>query len=124
MLNTLLSVTVTVVFVLLCVICPLGILRCSEKSREKKWERIDCFLRNIHKKMGVCVLILALLHGIAEMKAGNMNGVFSGKICFLLLLLLWLSYAGKRILKEKWMLVHRMLAALAVVAVIAHVGGM
>ena len=36
MLNILLSVTATVLFVLLCVIYPLGILRFSEKSKEKQ----------------------------------------------------------------------------------------
>lgn len=50
MLNILLSVTATVLFVLLCVIYPLGILRFSEKSKEKQRKSVDCFLRKIHKK--------------------------------------------------------------------------
>ena len=52
MLNTLLSATATVLFVLLCVIYPLGILRFSEKSKEKQRKSVDCFLRKIHKKNG------------------------------------------------------------------------
>lgn len=55
MLNILLSVTATVLFVLLCVIYPLGILRFSEKSKEKQRKSVDCFLRKIHKKMGVWI---------------------------------------------------------------------
>ena len=94
MLNILLSVTATVLFVLLCVIYPLGILRFSEKSKEKQRKSVD------------------------------LDGMFSGKICFLLLILLWLSYGLKRVLKEKWMIVHRILAVLTVIAVIVHVGGM
>ena len=117
MLNILLSVTATVLFVLLCVIYPLGILRFSEKSKEKQRKSVDCFLRKIH-------IVVSLLHGIVEIKAGNLDGMFSGKICFLLLILLWLSYGLKRVLKEKWMIVHRILAVLTVIAVIVHVGGM
>lgn len=124
MLNILLSVTATVLFVLLCVIYPLGILRFSEKSKEKQRKSMDCFLRKIHKKMGVWIIVVSLLHGIVEIKAGNLDGMFSGKICFLLLILLWLSYGLKRVLKEKWMIVHRILAVLTVIAVIVHVGGM
>lgn len=124
MLNILLSVTATVLFVLLCVIYPLGILRFSEKSKEKQRKSVDCFLRKIHKKMGVWIIVVSLLHGIVEIKAGNLDGMFSGKICFLLLILLWLSYGLKRVLKEKWMIVHRILAVLTVIAVIVHVGGM
>ena len=120
MLNILLSVTATVLFVLLCVIYPLGILRFSEKSKEKQRKSVDCFLRKIHKKMGVWIIVVSLLHGIVEIKAGNLDGMFSGKICFLLLILLWL----KRVLKEKWMIVHRILAVLTVIAVIVHVRGM
>ena len=120
MLNILLSVTATVLFVLLCVIYPLGILRFSEKSKEKQRKSVDCFLR----KMGVWIIVVSLLHGIVEIKAGNLDGMFSGKICFLLLILLWLSYGLKRVLKEKWMIVHRILAVLTVIAVIVHVGGM
>lgn len=124
MLNILLSVTATVLFVLLCVIYPLGILRFSEKSKEKQRKSVDCVLRKIHKKMGVWIIVVSLLHGIVEIKAGNLDGMFSGKICFLLLILLWLSYGLKRVLKEKWMIVHRILAVLTVIAVIVHVGGM
>ncbi|TCS66891.1 hypothetical protein EDD74_11668 [Faecalimonas umbilicata] len=124
MLNILLSVTATVLFVLLCVIYPLGILRFLEKSKEKQRKSVDCFLRKIHKKMGVWIIVVSLLHGIVEIKAGNLDGMFSGKICFLLLILLWLSYGLKRVLKEKWMIVHRILAVLTVIAVIVHVGGM
>ena len=66
MLNILLSVTATVLFVLLCVIYPLGILRFSEKSKEKQRKSVDCFLRKIHKKMGVWIIVVSLLHGIVE----------------------------------------------------------
>ena len=106
MLNILLSVTATVLFVLLCVIYPLGILRFSEKSKEKQRKSVDCFLRKIHKKMGVWIIVVSLLHGIVEIKAGNLDGMFSGKICFLLLILLWLSYGLKRVLKEKCCLLY------------------
>lgn len=123
MLNILLSVTATVLFVLLCVIYPLGILRFSEKSKEKQRKSVDCFLRKIHKKMGVWIIVVSLLHGIVEIKAGNLDGMFSGKSVFYLILL-WLSYGLKRVLKEKWMIVHRILAVLTVIAVIVHVGGM
>ena len=69
MLNILLSVTATVLFVLLCVIYPLGILRFSEKSKEKQRKSVDCFLRKIHKKMGVWIIVVSLLHGIVEIKS-------------------------------------------------------
>ena len=125
MLNILLSVTATVLFVLLCVIYPLGILRFSEKSKEKQMKECGIvFCGKYIKKMGVWIIVVSLLHGIVEIKAGNLDGMFSGKICFLLLILLWLSYGLKRVLKEKWMIVHRILAVLTVIAVIVHVGGM
>ena len=124
MLNILLSVTATVLFVLLCVIYPLGILRFSEKSKEKQERVWIVFCGKYIKKLGVWIIVVSLLHGIVEIKAGNLDGMFSGKICFLLLILLWLSYGLKRVLKEKWMIVHRILAVLTVIAVIVHVGGM
>lgn len=123
MLNTLLSITVSVLFVLLCIIYPLGMLKFSDTAREKKRKSMDRSLRKIHKKMGIWIIVIALLHGIAEIKVGNLEGMASGKICFLLLILLFFSYGLKRFLKEKWMIVHRILAVITVIAVIIHIGG-
>lgn len=95
-----------------------------QKNPRKSKERVWIVFAEIHKKMGVWIIVVSLLHGIVEIKAGNLDGMFSGKICFLLLILLWLSYGLKRVLKEKWMIVHRILAVLTVIAVIVHVGGM
>ena len=121
--NTLLSIITTVLFILPCGIYPLGMLRFSRESSEKKRKAVDRFLRKIHKSMGIWIIAAALLHGIAEIKAGNLEGMASGKAAFLFLILLLASYGCKRILKEKWMLVHRILAALAVITFIIHVGG-
>lgn len=67
MLNTLLSATTVVLFGLLCIIYPLGRIRCSKGSREECRKDIDRFLRRIHKKLGIWIIAVSLLHGIAVM---------------------------------------------------------
>lgn len=84
---------------------------------------MDRSLRKIHKSLGIWIIAVALLHGIVEIKAGNLEGMASGKAAFLFLILLLVSYGCKRILREKWLFVHRILAVLAVITVIIHVGG-
>lgn len=123
MLNTLLSATTVVLFGLLCIIYPLGRIRCSKGSREECRKDIDRFLRRIHKKLGIWIIAVSLLHGIARSKAGDLEGMVSGKICFLFLILLFAGYGLKRFLKEKWMPVHRLLAVFAGIAVMIHIGG-
>lgn len=121
--NTLLSITTIVLFLLLCGIYPLGMIRFPGKSSEKRRKAMDRSLRKIHKSLGIWIIAVALLHGIVEIKAGNLEGMASGKAAFLFLILLLVSYGCKRILREKWLFVHRILAVLAVITVIIHVGG-
>lgn len=89
------------------------------------------FLHNIHIPLGVVLIISALLHGVF---AGNCPGATvsdftpapmlltlnAGTLCFVLILLLALSYVFRKKLGGKWMSMHRGLTIAMVTALVCH----
>ena len=97
-------------------------------ARISKNPKCNQLFHKIHIPTGILALIFGLLHGLL---AGNIPGgkVFVGTIlltpnwgslCFLLMLLLLLSYLLRKQLKKAWLPLHRILTILLLAAVILH----
>ena len=97
-------------------------------ARISKNPKCNKLFHRIHIPTGIFALVFGLLHGLL---AGNIPGgrIFVGTIlltpnwgslCFLLILLLLLTYLLRRQLKKAWMPLHRILTVLLLAAVIVH----
>ena len=103
--------------VLLLILCMLAPLRKSTLAQRHP------LLRKIaghHTLFGILLLIAALIHGIL---AGNTTGMISGKIAWMVLLILvLLSIFLKKRKSSFWNRVHTVLAMIVCVLVVIHVG--
>lgn len=98
----------------------------------KKDKRLNRIFHNIHIPLGVVLIVAGLVHGLA---AGNPLGtkfvqasfgqmLFTwnmGTICFVISILLGLTYVLRKILKKNWMKLHRILTVVLVAAIVIHV---
>ncbi|MDO5793417.1 MAG: hypothetical protein Q4Q00_04380 [Turicibacter sp.] len=93
---------------------------------------INSFFRKYHIVAGILMIITGFLHGIF---AGNdITTTFKdvqiaskfftlnlGTICFIILLLLWITYLLRRRLKKIWIIFHRRLTILLILLTILHI---
>ena len=98
----------------------------------KKNKRLNRIFHDIHIPLGVVLIVAGLVHGLA---AGNPLGtsftqasfgqlLFTwnmGTLCFVLSILLGLTYVLRKILKKNWMKLHRILTVVFVVTIVIHV---
>jgi DMSO/TMAO reductase YedYZ heme-binding membrane subunit len=98
-------------------------------SRNRKLNRL---FSKSHKPLGILMLTTGLLHGVL---AGNekttnlfdmqlMTKLFTfnlGTVCFLVALLLALTYMFRKKLKKRWMFLHRVLTVILLILLVLHV---
>ena len=113
----------------LAVICALAT---ALKYLAKKNRKMNRVFHNIHIPLGICLIVLGLIHGLL---AGNPVGtkltqayfgtvLFTanmGTVCFILSVLLGATYLFRRKLKKNWMKLHRLLTVLFIAAIVIHV---
>lgn len=98
----------------------------------KKNKRLNRMFHDMHIPLGVVLIVAGLVHGLA---AGNPLGttfmqasfgqlLFTwnmGTLCFVLSVLLGLTYVLRKILKKNWMKLHRVLTIVFVASIVIHV---
>ncbi len=93
---------------------------------------INCFFRKYHIGAGILMIITSFLHGIfagneitttfKDAKiASNFFTLNLGTICFIVLLLLCITYLLRRLLTERWVILHRGLTILLILLTILHI---
>lgn len=98
-------------------------------ARVSKSKPLNRFFRRIHIPFGLVLLAVGLLHGIL---AGNpAKGGFSfapvlftlnaGTVCYLLGVLLLLTYIFRKKLKRNWMKLHRILTVAMLLFLVIHI---
>lgn len=98
-------------------------------SQSKKMNEI---FHKIHIPTGILLIITGLLHGLAagnfrdisieDMRVGTVFFTLNwGTACFLVSVLLGLSYLRRRTLKKQWMRVHRVLTVGMLVLMVIHI---
>ncbi len=122
MLSKILSIVSLILFFLLMIIYPLKNLKINNLSGEFK-NKVYYKLKKNHILIGGLFLIFSLIHGILAIKSGSVDGVKSGKISWIFILLMSLLIIFKNINKEKWMKIHRLMAIIAMILIIIHIGG-
>lgn len=106
-------------------VCLTAVRYLARISKNQRWNRL---FHKLHIPTGLLALGFGLAHGLL---AGNFPGgkvllgpvLFTlnwGSLCFVLLLLLLLSYLLRKQLKEVWMPVHRVLTVLLVAVLAVH----
>ena len=101
-------------------------------ARRSGKHSINCFFRTYHIGVGILMLITGFLHGIF---AGNDRTTSSehikiaseffslnlGTVCFIVMLLLYLTYLLRKKLKRRWIVYHRGLTILLILLTILHI---
>lgn len=98
-------------------------------ARVSKIKPMNRFFRRIHIPFGLVLLVVGLLHGVL---AGNpAKGGFSfapvlftlnaGTVCYLLGVLLLLTYIFRKKLKRNWMRFHRILTVAMLLFMVIHI---
>lgn len=93
---------------------------------------INCFFRKYHLIAGILMITTGFLHGIfagneitttfEEMQiASKFFTLNLGTACFIVTLILWLTYLLRRRLKKRWMIFHRGLTVLLILLTVLHV---
>ena len=80
--------------------------------------KTNIYLHKYHKSLGIVVLILSFIHcRLSSQKLGFNTGTFS----FILMALLLYSYLARKMLKRKWLKIHRALSVILIVVLILHI---
>ena len=98
-------------------------------SRNRPFNRL---FSKSHKRLGILMLITALLHGILAGNEKNTNlfdiqlmpKLFTlnlGTVCLFVPLLLALTYMFRKKIKKRWMLLHRALTVILLVLLVLHI---
>lgn len=93
---------------------------------------LNRFFHKIHIPFGVLLLITSLLHGLlagnpasaslAELRIGSVLFTWNwGTACFLLIVLLAVTYLLRKQLKRAWMWMHRILTIALILLLVLHV---
>ena len=123
MLSTTLSIIATIIFIGLMAIYPLSKIKLSNSKKERIKNRIYCQLKKNHNILAIIFLILSLIHGIVAIKNGATEGMISGKIAWMFILMMSILIVFRKINKEKWAILHRLLAVISAILIIIHIGG-
>lgn len=100
--------------------------------RVSKSVKLNRIFHKAHIPVGIMLIFTGLLHGLlagnfadaklSDMRLGTVLFTFNwGSICFLLCVLLGLSYLLRRMLKKNRMRIHRILTACLLVFVVIHI---
>lgn len=119
LLNTILPWLLTLCIVLLSLNYPLR--RYCQNNRASAGDVFYVFykfLRKSHRLLGILVIILTFLHCRFS---SAVSGTNMGKICFLILLLMFIIHLFRNRMKKKWIIIHRALAVLLWIAIIVHI---
>lgn len=102
--------------VLLCILCLAAPLK-----KTKAWQKIKGLriLLKPHVLYGWLLLVIGLMHGIM---AGKNPGMISGKLVWMVLLVLLLAACLKsRMKKSVWMFLHRSLSVVFAAGIVFHI---
>ena len=97
-------------------------------ARVSKRPACNRLFHKLHIPAGVLALLFGLIHGllagslpVGSITIGSMLLTLNwGSVCFLLMLLLGVSYLLRRQLKRAWLPVHRVLTVLLLAALVVH----
>lgn len=98
----------------------------------KKNKTMNRFFRSVHIPMGVLLIAAGLVHGLL---AGNPLGtalrqasvgevLFTwnmGTVCFILSILLGITYILRKVLKKNWMRLHRVFTVMLAACLVLHI---
>lgn len=123
MLSTTLSGIATIIFIGLMAIYPLSKIKLFDSKKERIKNKIYCQLKKNHNLLAILFLLLSLAHGIIAIKNGATEGMMSGKIAWMFILLMSILIVVRKINKEKWATLHRLFAVISTILIIIHIGG-
>ena len=123
MLSTTLSGIATIIFIGLMAIYPLSKIKLFDSKKEGIKNKIYCQLKKNHNLLAILFLLLSLAHGIIAIKNGATEGMMSGKIAWMFILLMSILIVFRKINKEKWATLHRLFAVISTILIIIHIGG-
>jgi uncharacterized protein with FMN-binding domain len=100
-------------------------------ARISKKPCLNCFFHKIHIPFGVLAVVLGLVHGFLagnlptvsfeEIQLGSLFFTWNwGTACFILLILLGVTYLLRKVLKKHWMQAHRILTVFVVAFLVLH----
>lgn len=126
----LLSVIFAWISVLLTILLALKFVAGALAKRNRA-RGLNRFLHKIHIPLGIAILVTGLAHGLL---AGNRPGASlsevylgqelltwnAGTLCFILFILLAISYLLRKKLRKSWMPLHRAMTVAAVTALACH----
>lgn len=101
-------------------------------ARVSKSMKLNRLFHKIHIPTGMILILTGLLHGLAagnfadtglfDMRAETVLFTFNwGTVCFIISVLLGLTYLFRKVLKKKWMRVHRILTVCMLVLMVIHI---
>lgn len=122
MLSTTLSGIATIIFIGLMAIYPLSKIKLFDSKKERIKNKIYCLLKKNHNLLAILFLLLSLAHGIIAIKNGATEGMMSGKIAWMFILLMSILIVVRKINKEKWVTLHRLFAVISTILIIIHIG--
>ena len=123
MLSTTLSGIATIIFIGLMAIYPLSKIKLFDSKKERIKNKIYCQLKKNHNLLAILFLLLSLAHGIIAIKNGATEGMMSGKIAWMFILLMSILIVFRKINKEKWATLHRLFAVISTILIIIYIGG-
>lgn len=100
--------------------------------RISKCKRLNHIFHKIHIPIGIALVLTGLIHGLlagnfkdtglTDARLGTVFFSFNwGTVCFVISVLLGLSYLLRRVLKNKWMKIHRLLTFCFLALIVIHV---
>jgi cytochrome b561 len=125
------SITSDVIKPLTLALCIIYVLRRAGKKRgrESRVNRLNRMLRKIHIPLGITLIVVSLLHGIAAWLAlPHVSREFTaldfpwGLAGMVFLLGLAASYLLRKKLKPNWLRWHRVLTLCFLLTVVLHIG--
>ena len=101
-------------------------------ARVSKSMKLNRLFHKIHIPTGIILILTGLFHGLAagnfsdtglsDMRIGTVFFTFNwGAACFIVSVLLGLTYLLRKVLKKKWMQVHRILTVCMLVLMVLHI---
>lgn len=92
-------------------------------TKRAKGNRLDKLMIRIHKPLGVLLIVVGIIHLILTwslLKQRPISMFIFGFIMIGCAFLLFISYLFRKKLKEKWIIIHRVLSLVLFICLIAH----
>lgn len=109
------SYGLSILCLVLCILC------CLEAYRKKSFFQTTFgkFISKYHAALAWLLLVLSLVHGIMK---GKHPAMMSGKLTWIILIILIITALPKKYLKNKtYLKIHRILSILFVVTLVLHI---